>query len=445
MCRLRPVHRGVTGRDPARHGGNVRGNRWIPVFGGLVLGSALAFPVLAQDEPKPETTVDAADPTKGFVTFKSGDNVLTIGAWGQVRATVDDREEFDADTAGSGLGQADGTSAAFSVPRLRLYLQGTVFKPWMRYKFEIEVASLKTDTVTNLNNGRITDAYVEFAKSPYATLRAGQWKVPFGLQEMTSDTRQEFVDRSIANAKFAPSRDVGVALSGLFFDKKFGYQAGIFNGAGQNNPQDDETFLYAARVIYDPFGEYRMFESAVDDPQKNLLHFGLAYRGGEVPRGLSSVGVFEDLNNETAVGVEVAWKFRRFSAMGEYFMQSDEQINPTAGPDIDANGYHVQLGVFVVPKKQELALRYASVEPDESVPDAKQTEMRLVYGYFWKGHNMKVQADLGEVAYGANFASLSSLATRNVSPSLGASSRLVALPGQELKDKQLRVQFVLAF
>ena len=77
--------------------------------------------------------------------------------------------------------------------------------------------------------------------------------------------------------------------------------------------------------------------------------------------------------------------------------------------------------------------------------DAKQSEMRLVYGYYWKAHNMKLQADIGEVTYGKNFASLSDLALRGVSPSLLKDLRLVALPGQELTDQQLRVQFVLAF
>jgi len=398
----------------------------------------------AQPEPKTETTVD---PTKGFVTFKSGDNSLTLGAWGQFRATVDDREEFSADTdvAGSGYLENDGTSVAFSIPRLRLYILGTVFKPWMRYKLEIELANLRSDATVNLNNGRISDGYVEFAKSPYATLRAGQFKVPFGIEELDSDTRLEFVDRSIASAKFAPGRDIGLMLSGLFFDKKFGYQVAAFNGAGQNNPQDDRALLYTARVVYDPLGEYKLIESAVEDPQKNVLHFGLAYRMGEVPRGLSSVGVFESPNDEKALGFEVAWKYKRFFAMAEYFLQTDSQANPTVGPDINANGFDVQFGVFVVPKSQEIAVRYASVEPDDSVADATQTEMRLVYGYYWKGHNMKLQADAGEVKYGDNFASLPTLALRGVSPSLLAPLRLVTLPGQEITDKQLRVQFVLVF
>ena len=426
----------------------MNGRRWLVLIGGGVLvgtlcGTGQAAEVTAS--PEPETRTDAADPTRGFVTFKSGDNSLTLGAWGQFRAVVNDQEEFDADTAGTGLGVEDGASAAFSIPRLRLYIQGAVYKPWMKYKIEVEVANLRTDATNNLNNGRITDAYFEFAKSSYATVRVGQYKIPFGLQQLTSDTRQEFVDRSIADAKFCPGRDVGVMLAGLFLTNKLGYQAAVFNGAGQNNPQDDKSFLYAARVTYDPLGEYKLIEGAVDNPQKNILHFGVAYRGGEVPRGLSSVGTFQDPNDETALGVEFAWKFKRFYAMAEYFQQTDEQANPTVGPDIDANGYHAQFGVFVVPSHHELALRYAQIEPDESISDAQQTEARIVYGYYWRGHNMKLQADAGEVTFGSNFAAIPALGQRGVSPGLAPANRLVPLPGQELKDKQLRAQFVLAF
>ena len=418
------------------------GNRWRVRIGGLIVGAMLAVPVLAEDEPKPETTTDGS---QGFVTFKSGDNALTLGAWGQFRATIDDKDEYDADTAGSGVGSADGTSVAFSVHKVRPYLQGTVFKPWLKYKFEFELGPLKTDATNNVNNSRLTDAFVEFAKFPAATLRVGQYKVPFGLQELTSDTRQEFVDRSIVNSKFAVSRDIGLMLLGNVWDKKFGYQVGLFNGSGQNNPQEDQKQMYAARVWIDPLGEYKLFEAANDASGKNVLHVGLGYRGGEVMRGTATAGVFEDADNETAANFEIAWRWSRLFAMGEYFIQKDEQKNPAAGADVKAQGWHAQLGVMVQPKKHELALRYAQVEPDKSVADAEQTEMRLVYGYFIKGHNLKIQADLGQIGYGKQFSTLSALALRNVSPGLDAAKRLVVLPGTELKDKQLRVQLTVQF
>src|SRR5262245_14921525 len=83
----------------------VRGDKWTAVILVAMIGSALAIPALAEEPAppaeKPATSVDASDPTKGFVTFKSGDNSLTLGAWGQFRITVDDKDEYDNDTAGT--------------------------------------------------------------------------------------------------------------------------------------------------------------------------------------------------------------------------------------------------------------------------------------------------------------------------------------------------------
>ncbi|HKQ59824.1 MAG TPA: porin [Candidatus Polarisedimenticolaceae bacterium] len=416
-------------------------SKWIAGVAALVL-AIVPLSSLRAEEPKPDTKTDAS---QGFVTFTSGDNSLTLGAWGQFRAVVDDRELYDNDTAGSGLGEEDGASTSLSIPRMRIYVQGNVYKPWLKYKIEVEVASLRTDANNNLNNGRITDGYFEVAKNPHATVRVGQYKMPFGLQELVSDTRQEFVDRSITSAKFAPSRDVGVMLWGLFADKKFGYQLGLFNGGGQNNPQDDQALLHVVRVWYDPFGEYKLMESATDNPAHHQLHIALAYRGGETTKGTATAGVFEDPNNETALACEIAWKYKRFFAMAEVFQQTDEQANPTVGPDVDAQGWHAQFGVMVQPKVQEVAIRLAEVEPDKDVDEAEQEEWRLVYGYFWRSHGMKLQADYGEIKYGENFATLSSLATRNINPGLDAAKRLAVLPGQKLTDKQLRAQFVVAF
>lgn len=427
----------------------MRGDSWSVLVGSLAVGAWLAIPAWAADEPKPEakpeTTVDASDPTKGFVTFKSGDNSLTLGAWGQFRIIADDKEQYDADTAGSGVGKEDGTSVSFVVHKIRPYIQGTVFKPWLRYKIEIEVGPLKTDATNNVNNARVTDAYAEFAKWSAATLRVGQYKVPFGLQELTSDTRQEFVDRSIVNAKFTPSRDIGLMLYGYAWEKKFGYQVGLFNGSGQNNPQEDQKQMYAARVWIDPLGEYKLFESANDATKANIVHIGLGYRGGEVERGTATPGVFESPDNETAANFEIAWRWSRLWAMGEYFEQKDEQKNPTAGPDVTARGWHAQFGVMVHPTQHELAIRAAELEPDKDVADAKQKEYRLVYGYYIKGHNLKIQTDIGEITFGKNFSTLSALALRNVSPTLDPTKRLVTLPGTELKDKQARVQLTVQF
>ena len=76
-------------------------------------------------------------------------------------------------------------------PRLRFYMLGTVVQAVdAGTSSRSSSANLKTDATTNINNGRVTDAYVEFAEATrYATVRAGQYKIPFGLEELTPDTK----------------------------------------------------------------------------------------------------------------------------------------------------------------------------------------------------------------------------------------------------------------
>jgi hypothetical protein len=58
---------------------------------------------------------------------------------------------------------------------------------------------------------------------------------------------------------------------------------------------------------------------------------------------------------------------------------------------------------------------------------------------------MKLQADFGQITFGENFSTLPTIALRGVSPGLSAAQRIVTLPGEELKDLQARIQFVVAF
>jgi hypothetical protein len=118
----------------------------------------------------------------------------------------------------------------------------------------------------------------------------------------------------------------------------------------------------------------------------------------------------------------------------------DEQQNPVARPDIDSRGYHAQASFMVRPKVVEVGVRYAQVDGDTGLDNAGLSEWRGVLGYYWQAHNLKVQADVGQVGYDANYAALSSRA-RSGLPSLG--SRLVS--GQSLSDTQVRLQFQLAF
>lgn len=405
-----------------------------PWLAAIVMGVVLsAGSTLAQEtEEGVKVSLDAPG---GGVTLKYGDSSINFGVWGQFRWTGDDKEDFDGDSSGSGVGHEDGFSSSFSIPRIRLYAQGTVFKTWIGYKFEYEFSNTNTD-----GSNKVKDAYVDVTRLRMASVRMGQYKVPFSVQELTSDTRQEFIERAITNLKFAAGRDQGVMLWGATADKRFGYQAAVFNGGGEGRNQDDQGLMYVAHAWTAPFGEYKLSEGPVDNTDKFILYVGSGYRTGEAARGTATPGVFENVDDETAWNAEAAVRFWRCYGTAEYFQMTDEVDNPVDAPAVHSRGYHAQLGIMAIPKHLEVAVRYAEINPDTDAENANVTEKRLATTYYLSGHSVKLQLDGGRVTFGAGFSSLSPIAKRNL-PALGTRLRT----DTTFEDDQYRLQAQIVF
>jgi phosphate-selective porin len=410
-------------------------------FAFVVLISLSAVPAFAQGTPAPPQEQPAPPGTKidisrGGITISSGVNSLTIGARAQVRWTLDDREDFDGDTVGPGVGEEDGPQSAFDVTRLRLTLSGGAFRPWLKYLFQFEMSRTGGE-----GGSRIKDAILEIrpVDRPYR-LQVGQFKAPFGLQQITSSGRLQFVDRAITDSKFNPGRDQGVMFAGTAAARKFGYELGVFNGAGESLRQNNQSHLWVARAFVDPLGPYALSEGAVDAGERGVVHLGAAIHGGKQIRGRTTAGVIENADDQVAFDVEFAYKRPRFFMTAEHFWMSDEQQVPTPGPDVASRGYHLQAGYMLVPRKVEAGVLVARVKGNTDVDDADVSELRGVVGYFWQAHNLKLQADVGALGYGPNYSTWSARARQGL-PALG--TRLTS--GQSFTDTQVRVQLQLAF
>ncbi len=380
-----------------------------------------------------ETKESKFDMSKGAPTWSSGNSSLTFNMFAQIRFTAADQEQFDADTAGPGLGREDGFSTGFKIPRVRLGIKGTIYQPWVRYAVSYELSDTTGD-----KDAKFKDAYLEFGKVELATVRAGQFKMPFGLQELAPDSSLLFPERAITSV-FAPSREQGAALMGLSATKRLGYTVAAGNGSGESKSQDDAALMYLGRAWWDPFGEYKLGEGTLDAPDKNLLHVGAAYRTGEPGRGYKAGGAWEDPNNQDAWGLELAWKWRRWYAAAEYYSQATEATNSatTVGSDVDSDGWYVQGAFAAVPQKLEFGARYAEVDGDTHRPDGKVSETRIVANYYWSGNGLKLHFDVGTLAYQANapgrIVSLISFAD---------GARLVA---GDVTDKVARLQLQFSF
>jgi hypothetical protein len=62
-------------------------------------------------------------------------------------------------------------------------------------------------------NARLLDANIRYSVAPMATVWFGQGEAPFKRQQFTSSGNLQMVDRAITDGRFAPGRQVGIALA----------------------------------------------------------------------------------------------------------------------------------------------------------------------------------------------------------------------------------------
>lgn len=226
------------------------------------------------------------------------------------------------------------------------------------------------------DGGSYKDAYVRYRGWGRTDLKLGQFKVPFGLEQLTSTNEITFVERSTASDAFALSRRKGIGLQGG--GAKYTWAAMAFSpsiaGTGSNGA--------VARLTFNPVKE-----------GDNLVHLGLSVLTqrpngtvniGARPEGvltgtrLVRTGSISPVTRMDELGVEAAGKQGPVSIQGEWMQM---RLSPTSsGPDVSFHGWYVAAswvvtgesrgykdGVFqqVEPKRKagawELAARYSDI------------------------------------------------------------------------------------
>ena len=100
------------------------------------------------------------------------------------------------------------------------------------------------------------DAYLAFAPlGERLIVQAGQFDAPFTLENRTSDTVTDFVERSMAARTLGVPRnkEVGVMAHGVLADDRIYYSAGLFNGEGPGFRNLDNQADAIGRVALSPF------------------------------------------------------------------------------------------------------------------------------------------------------------------------------------------------
>ena len=288
----------------------------------------------------------------------------------------------------------DNEGLGFRVRRLRATWDGNAFTPWMKYKIEYDLS----------RNGELKDIKLSFAKNKTFVPVVGQYKVPFNKERLNSSSALQLVGRSIITDYFEYGRDIGGGLSGLLADGMLRYDLGLFQGQGPNvkNDKDNTGVLWAGRVQAAILGRgaKKIRENFAKKP---TLIVGAAVAGIDVEEGSkdSNIGIHEDERDLSTGGkiisftADVNYRDPRFNLIGEYigrWADPDETGIETAYD----YGFRVQGGYFLIPKKVELASRYARVTLDDDAGNGLDNVWTFTQGlnYYLSGnHKWKVQLD----------------------------------------------------
>ena len=172
---------------------------------GLFTAASIAMLPLISD-------ANAAD-TGAKVYYKEGTRIetadvdLKINIQLQPRFTYEDLDQEGREDAGVDGGE---DSASFDLRRVRAVFSGNLLNKQFSYM-------LRTDLRSDSGGSDLKEAWLQW-NSDSANMRWGQFKIPFGRQEMASSSAQYFVDRSAVSDFFSPSYQPGAMLHGPLGD-----------------------------------------------------------------------------------------------------------------------------------------------------------------------------------------------------------------------------------
>ncbi|HEX5714875.1 MAG TPA: porin [Thermoanaerobaculia bacterium] len=325
------------------------------------------------DRPTPKPVVPAFTVgwKDGKTTIESKSARLDISNRVQVRFTQEMPEQGD-------------DVGSFRIRRAKTKFEGWVYSKDLTYEFQLnfaDSANILEDAVINydLTKGRKT-----------FQVKGGQFKVPFGRQELTSSGSQQFVDRALVTNRFARGRDIGFQIWGTPAGGKLDWRVGIFNGNGRTTSRNDnDEYQTNARLTFQPLGDVKYSESDFESVDRPLFAIAAEYESNERPVALAGTTPAHNADREI-VGGDVVFKFKGFSFFGAVHDSSNDR---DVLADFDDGGFVAQAGYFVIRNKFEIAARLAEIDPNADRDDDEQEERGVALNWFWNKHAHKIQAD----------------------------------------------------
>jgi phosphate-selective porin len=339
-----------------------------------------------------------------FVTPRASEFKLVLG--GYIQMNLEDGEV----SAFEGRFGQTALKDRFRLRRARINLTGDFAE---NFDFKVEGEFENSDGINaNRTDFSGTDIFVNWHQFAEANVKAGQWKAPFGLEQLTPDPTLIIIERSLPTGAITPERQVGVQLWGKPFTNIWPaqkdlltYYAGIFNGNGRNvGINDNNNFMYVGRLELLPWQGKLLGQNSSLKLGGDVLN-SRDDKGTNISQSLNllvnsdgslSPFTLPGADERTAWSVDAWFNLGPFDLIGEYLQ---EKVNgrtvagvPPGFADFTTNGFYVTAAYFLIPKKLQAAVRWEQLNPGQKGNDGIHS-ITGGLNYYIHGDDLKLMAN----------------------------------------------------
>ena len=247
----------------------------------------------------------------------------------------------------------------FEFRRLRLVADGTgygVFDFRLQMTLEPETVG-ETQPLGTVASPDVKDAYLSMNEIPWlGRFRIGNFFVPFSLEQVTNDTNNIFMERSIpTQGVFAADREVGIAFYNCTEEKNITWAYGMFldsiSEGLKERIDDNQGYRLSGRLTWLPYydessnGRYLVHTGMGilhTDDQDNRVRARARPQIHEGPRLIDS-GVLS-ADRYTTGNLEAAVVYGSVTFQGEAFLSQVSMLN---GDHVFVNGAYVHASYFL--------------------------------------------------------------------------------------------------
>ena len=357
--------------------------------------------IISEGKTYVEKVVEEKPPI--YVVPRASELKLVLGGFIQVNFEDSDAFAFQGNFGLSAI------KDRFRLRRARVNLTGDFAE---QFDFKVEGDFGQGD---GINSNRTafsgTDIWLNWHQFPGAQIKVGQWKAPFGLDQLTADTSLYTIERTLPTGAITPDRQIGAQLWGkpltnIWPEQKdlLTYYAGIFNGNGKNTTvNDNNDFMYVGRLestlFQDVFGKGSFLKlggdvlNSRDDKGVNISQSGNLLVNAD---GSLSPFTLPGADERTAWSVDAWLKLGPFDLIGEYLQEkvNGRTVNgvPPGFADFTTDGFYVTGGYFLIPKKLQAVVQWQDLNPGQKGDDGLYSILGGL-NYYIHGDDLKLMVN----------------------------------------------------